>query len=461
MTAMRRATRVIVISDLHLGGEAPWMMSCPDRLADFIARLPARLADGEDLELVINGDFVDFLSVPPLAGWTPDPALARAKLERTMLTPPFAQVFDALGRHLAGGHRLTLLIGNHDVEMALPSAQEALLARLDATPHRVLLFDDGRAYRIGGALIEHGNRYDGANANDWNGVRTIASAHSRGEAPSVALEVSAGSVIVEKVINPLKVRYPFVDLLQPQGELVALLLVAFEPALVWHVATLARLIYAQRLAAGHPDGRGIEDAQQLGAPPAAPVDAELAAAFGDVYAAVAAADAAADAASDVGLGELISLAWASRRDGLAGLLERGEPVPPERLNQIRLVMRRLLLDDRSDRADGPTEQYGEAARHIIERSGGRVATVVMGHTHLARHVGPADRASYINSGTWIDVLRVPAAALDEGAAADAALVGFLRDLKLDRRARPVPTWAELRVDGDGQVTAAALRRGTE
>ena len=57
--------RAIVISDLHLGGEAPRMMNHPDELARFITQLPTRLNRDEKLELVINGDFVDFLAVLP------------------------------------------------------------------------------------------------------------------------------------------------------------------------------------------------------------------------------------------------------------------------------------------------------------------------------------------------------------------------------------------------------------
>src|SRR5204863_6995919 len=114
-------------------------------------------------------------------------------------------------------------------------------------------------------------------ANDWNGLRTIASAQSRGEAPSVELDVSPGSHIVEKVVSPLKVRYPFVALLQPQGELVVLLLLAFEPALLWHVGQLVRLAYGRRLEGGNPEGRAPGGTQQLGLPD----DPELAAVFGE------------------------------------------------------------------------------------------------------------------------------------------------------------------------------------
>ena len=214
-----RSRRIIIISDLHLDGEPPTMMSRPKELARFIQTLPSRCAADEQLELVIGGDFVDFLAIPPFAAWTPDPKEAGRKLNRAMKEQQFAPIFEALGSHVAAGHLLTVLIGNHDVELALPPIQDALLAHLGATPHQVHFVDNNCAYRIGGLLVEHGNRYDDANENDWTGLRAISSALSRGEVPHGALEASAGSRLVEKLISPLKAAgYRFIDLLQPQSE---------------------------------------------------------------------------------------------------------------------------------------------------------------------------------------------------------------------------------------------------
>ena len=57
----RQPTRVVVISDLHLGGSEPRMMQQPQALAAFIRALPGRLGGDEVLDLVIAGDFIDFL----------------------------------------------------------------------------------------------------------------------------------------------------------------------------------------------------------------------------------------------------------------------------------------------------------------------------------------------------------------------------------------------------------------
>src|SRR5262245_47534318 len=102
MVSVGKPPRLIVISDLHLGGEMPFMMSQPAKLAAFIEGLPGRVAGGEVLDLVIAGDFVDFLAMPPFAPWTPDPAAALDKLARVLGEPGsgvgFSPVFDALAR---------------------------------------------------------------------------------------------------------------------------------------------------------------------------------------------------------------------------------------------------------------------------------------------------------------------------------------------------------------------------
>src|SRR5262245_26083334 len=248
------AHRVFIISDLHLGGTAPTMMTSTDQLAQLIGSLPARRAGDERLELVIAGDFVDFLAVPPFAAFTASPSEACDKLRRTMQDAAFGVIFDALGGFVAAGHRLTVLVGNHDVELAFPGVQDALLERLSAMSHHVHFVHDNRAYRVGSLLIEHGNRYDGANENDWTGLRAMVSAQSRGEAPIDQVEVSAGSRLVQTLISPLKSRYSFIDLLQPLGELVALLLLAFEPALILDFPKLAKLLRAKRLQDKNPQG---------------------------------------------------------------------------------------------------------------------------------------------------------------------------------------------------------------
>lgn len=130
------ATRVMIISDLQLGGTAPSMMSQPQHLAAYIAWLPTVPAADETLELVMAGDVIDFLAIPAYASWTPDSQHACAKLRQT-LEGPCAPVFAALAAYLAldHRHRLTILLGNHDLELGLPAVQDMLLQALGGRRH--------------------------------------------------------------------------------------------------------------------------------------------------------------------------------------------------------------------------------------------------------------------------------------------------------------------------------------
>ena len=242
---------VYVISDLHLGG-APGARASDrgfrictqgDALAGFIEALAAQPTGpgAPRTELVINGDFVDFLAEEdePVA-WTPlkeDPERARRLFER--IVERNRPVFRALARLVERGHTLTVLIGNHDIELAFPAVRQALAAALGLGAGAPLRFlHDGEAYAVGDALIEHGNRYDGFNAVDFDALRRVRSIQSRG-LPVPAdrrLPPPPGSQLVAEVMNPLKQHYPFIDLLKPEAEAAVPLLLALAPGARRHIA---------------------------------------------------------------------------------------------------------------------------------------------------------------------------------------------------------------------------------
>ena len=258
--------------------------------------------------------------------------------------------------------------------------------------------------------------------------------------------------MVEKLITPLKAAgYRVIDLLQPQSELVALLLVAFEPSLILDLSKVARIFRAKRLAEKNAMGLPPGETRHVAFVPTARPDEELRRTFGSVYETLRVPN------EQVSLGDLALTAWRGRKESLSDLLDRDELVPADRLEQIRVAMRKLLLADASDRHDGDTEQYGAAARRMIESSKSEIEVVAMGHTHLARHIGPSERATYINTGTWADVIRVPATALEKGG--EEELQGFLSGLYKGRYRHCPATYADIRVETNGRVSLARLLRG--
>src|SRR6185369_3346565 len=88
-----------------------------------------------------------------------DPVGAVRKLQRVFEDPSFSPVWDALRRFAATARRtLVLALGNHDVELALPDVEAALLARIaedDAARGRVRFAMDGTGYAclVGGRRV--------------------------------------------------------------------------------------------------------------------------------------------------------------------------------------------------------------------------------------------------------------------------------------------------------------------
>ncbi len=438
------------------------MMSFPAELARFVDGLPGRTKADESLELVIAGDVIDFLAIEldgQTDAWTSEPARAVAKL-RKAIGGPEAVVYEALAKHIAAGHGLTILVGNHDLELALPDIQSALCEALKCRPGAIHFVDDGRAWRLGGALIEHGNRYDDANLNDWNSLREIAASQSRGEIPLSVLEPSFGSQLVHKVVHKYKQSFEFIDTLQPQGVLVAYLMAALEPGLLEHLPALLKVWRGQSHQARNADGAAPRSKTSRGAAVRTAVAADEV--FGpemdtsrlDLLFGLA-------PPPRVRRGEVSTVVREMLRPGDTALLRylnTDAPVPRSRLELVQATLAEMTWSDRSLELDGPTGPYGRAAERLRQNTGAQV--VVMGHTHQARHIGPPELAQYINTGTWADLVRVPQEALATSDAGLAALESWLRDLSRDRNVRVLqPSWAELRVEPTGEVTSARLERG--
>lgn len=236
------ARQVYIISDLHLGGAAPATSDVEDRgfrinthVDQLVAFVQAIAAKPAPVGLIINGDTVDFLAernaAPPY--WTPftsDPNLAAQKLEAIVSRDQ--AFFSALGNFLERGHSLTILLGNHDVELAFPLVRQKLEALIGVKgSHDYRFIYNGEALICGDALIEHGNRYDKMNVIDYDSMRRLCSLQSRRQPvpDQYDFTIPAGSNMVSWVINPIKEDYRFIDLLKPETGAVIPILLALEP----------------------------------------------------------------------------------------------------------------------------------------------------------------------------------------------------------------------------------------
>lgn len=217
-------SELYTISDLHLGGSPGMQMFCQGlRLQAFIESL-ADKKNGK-LTLVIAGDIID--SLPYLN--TPGTYIAvdgAANLLSTVMTDgAFSPVFAGLKTLLKNEDaELILLIGNHDLELALPEAQEQLLEVIAPSYSargrvRFLMYGTGFRCQVGQrtVFITHGNEADLWNHVDHEALRKAAHTRTLGKAfDPKAWEPNAGTKLVVDIMNNIKRNYPFIDLLKPE-----------------------------------------------------------------------------------------------------------------------------------------------------------------------------------------------------------------------------------------------------
>jgi UDP-2,3-diacylglucosamine pyrophosphatase LpxH len=469
------ARRVYVISDLHIGGAYPVPGSGDTRgfrlnthvdvATQFVTRLTASATAGVSLELVINGDLVDFLaerssSGPVWVPFTPDPDDACQKLEAIVTRDqPF---FDALARFLAAGHRLTLLLGNHDIELDLPPVRAKFASLLGIGGHTDYEFiANDEAYVIGGALIEHGNRYDGFNMVDYDSLRRVSALMSRRQEANnhYTFDAPPGSKMVAWVINPIKEQYRFIDLLMPENGAVVPLLLALEPGardLLGKVAVLG--LEADRDAKTLPPlPSGAAPAPAGGQVLQSLVHTSLGArAFGYLralehdLASIDAKVATADATARVDF---------DRDRGLACLLTAHKDGDVQaRLPALLEALRALQGDKTFDRSVETGTEYLNSARALARQGGFQIVTY--GHTHLAKKVPLDNGAVYFNSGAWVDFMQFPpeiisgpsdVAQQQLQSFVDAVGTGGLTPFVMFQ-----PTYLRFDLDGAGQLVNADL-----
>ena len=428
----RVRTIVVVISDLHLGGDEGFEM-CSSvgrrRLAELVRWAGERRSPSQEVQLVINGDVVDFLAERgpdgTFAAFTADEDQAARKLAGVFTRTE--EIWEALAR-FAASNELTILLGNHDVELSLPAVRRRLRDRLG----RVELIDDNRAFTRGPLLIEHGNRYDVWNAVPHDSLRHLRSRLSR-RMPPTEYNPPPGSELVVRVMNELKASYAFVDLLKPETGAVLPILAALG-ATTWRSARRAIYQAARRAWRGRQFGPLQEPrdddliAASTGEPPGDPADA-------------AAFRLADEIAATAGDSDLISSAT--------------DPPPPPGL--LLRALRAFTAKDSSFDIGHEDRIYLDPARARIEAG---FQAVVFGHTHLAKDL-PLGSGRYLNSGTWADLMVLPREVLSGPiAAAEPALVAFLDDVRanrLDRVRRPVPTFVEVQLGPGDQLLGCATQ----
>ncbi|MGZ8464372.1 MAG: metallophosphoesterase [Candidatus Binatia bacterium] len=432
-------TTLYVISDLHLGGAPgsdghPGFQICPPRtqalLAQFIDRLPRRAANA-DVRLVLAGDIVDFLAEEPFQAFTADPEVAQAKLRQILSTT--AQVWDAVQRFVAEREgAVTLMLGNHDIELALPGTRQLLLKRIG--PGRIEFIYDNEAFTCGPVLIEHGNRFDEWNAVPHGALRRVRSQLSRALPAKPEFPALPGSRLVVDVMNPLKQQYAFIDLLKPEDAGALPIVAALGAGGVREVWQFFQK-YRQTWAVDFDENREPLDQEYIGAGDRS--DQQLFDLAQDIA-------SGTDAAQVSAVGDLLK--------GVAGAIT--DKVHQARRDALYKAIRCSMGKHRDAfDVDKELETYLVPARTAVA-SGFQV--VVYGHTHLAKRIGLGKNGPalpvYLNTGTWADLMCIPDSVWGtEEDKARAALTGLVADLEsnsLERWRRGAPTYAKIEIEND-------------
>jgi len=484
--------KIFVISDLHLGGRphARHGATCGTasdlgsqichayaELTQFIDWVASQGLANAAVELIINGDIVDFLmeddyeAEPDAMPWVPDESRVLAKLQliisRTREANPRGP-FDAMADLLEKGHLLTFILGNHDVELSLPAVRRYLEEDVFnlAVNGKFRFIYDGEAYVKGDLLIEHGNRYDPWNVVDHSALRQERSMLSRGlgkqmcERQSGNFSPPPGSVLVTKVINQIKKEYSFVDLLKPESHVVCAILLAIIPKLS-HTMDAILLGWDKRI--NKPDRRTAQPKH----------DGQLAATSDEDGLSVAkslkdtfGSDANEFSIMQRGSGMQLSASdiWSKVKHFSNNIPQYitdktsllADSVADQKLKPLHLALRKW----RNEHVISTTWEEPDYLSAVTKiGDDGKFNYIVLGHTHLPKHIEVSCKErtiTYLNTGTWADTMQIPSTVFAIDAIENGALTRFIEDLKgnhLDSYIKRQLSYVEIEFENNAVKTA--------
>ncbi len=412
------------VSDLHMGGEAGFQIfNQGPPLAALINSLCDRPPADSRVALLINGDMVDFLAARNPRSF--DPTGAIAKLDDIWKEQAFAPVFAALQRFVSRPNRyLIITLGNHDIELALPWVRAHLLAKLsggdDAVRGRITLSFEGAGYAcsVGGAsiLCLHGNEVDPWNVTDFETLRRQGRDGVQ-DRPLDEWTPNAGTKMVIDVMNGVKRKFAFVDLLKPEKEAVVPVLLALDQAqaskLAKIVAVASHLTWDRvRLATGFLSAGEEAESGSVAldnqADPTSALDRLLHQTFRPpgIGPGAAGPEQLLDRVETL-LDEnadplhMLEADQVAEQLGMVGAAWDWIRRKPE--IEVLLEALESVKQDHSFVVDAPDDTY----KRIDEWVGSGFDFVIAGHTHLERCIRRGSgRGTYFNSGTWVALMRL-------------------------------------------------------
>ncbi len=378
--------RKFILSDLHLGagyggpGGNPLEDFLVDQaLVNFLHEVRTRSVDSQcEIELIINGDFFEFLQVPAVEDYTPGQSYPpesyldssqQASVQRlNLIVQGHPDVFDSLSDFMhveKPQRRITIIKGNHDVNLFWPGVKSRLREILGASGTRasLLLFADEFVSREK-IYVEHGHQ----RAEKINAYPDFF--NPRAADDTTQLHYPPGSRFIINTLNTFEYQYWFVDHIKPVTKLI-------WSALQWDFEMAGRLLVdfarvsgAERLFEANPNLEPLllklEDAAAR---------QNLSRQYAD--------DAAFRQQFHRQVQPLLAVESLSSETPL--------PLPPASDDSLEMAAaeqerQQVLLRD--------------AATEISQREGARL--VVFGHTHRPAQELLDNGCVYINAGSWTE-----------------------------------------------------------
>ena len=434
---MDQYDELYVISDIHLGGENTGnsnfqIFKYGKRLGVFI-KVITNTRPSDKVCLVLNGDIFDSLAEEEVKGYVALSGTEALKMmERIYKDVSFKPVWDALETFLATPKRhLVFVIGNHDIELALPVVQNFLkktLAKGDSEQQSRLLFattGGGYSCLVANAQVycTHGNEMDAFNWVDYNNLGQLANAMNAGRAiENREWMPNAGTRLVVDVMNIVKKRYPFVDVLKPEGSAIAAVLLTLDKETFSKIdlsdgvpvlrdfhkgKSITRDLLSDYPSDGVTPSRQENMAVFLSQVVGSNLDEELQSGgvtsdeLGLLLDAEDHLEIEDSEYEGTGVEDIETLGWTDVILGKIGLINK------------RTALRRALQDWNEQQEDFEIDHEDTYYQSIQERIGPDIDFVITGHTHMPRAIRMKHNGFYYNTGTWIRTLRFTKACLDD------------------------------------------------
>ncbi|MCE5334496.1 MAG: metallophosphoesterase [Desulfobacteraceae bacterium] len=422
-TALSKFDELHVISDLHMGGRPGFqILREGKRLANYIRWVGRQRADGQ-VGLVLNGDIIDSLAEDIVGYVAADQA--ESMMTRIFNDQSYIPVWDALSEFVSQtGRRLVMIMGNHDIELALSAVQRMIEMRLagsDAAARgRILFSAEGAGYSclVGPARVfcTHGNEKDSWNCVDYGALFDLARKQNAGiPFDPGTWHPNAGTRLVKDIMNDIKRKYAWIDLLKPETKATVGVLVVLDPEQIGKISRgipilwdkirgslrLQGLLGADESSVTDPAAvQSIALDQLLGPNLLESVGSGHSTPVRDTDEMLLEAEASLGKPRVTGLHGEQTLGWGQLVwDRLTGV---------DRPEALRRALKDWLQDDRTFEIAERDTMF----QTITSQVGAGVDFIVTGHTHLERAIKLNAGRCYFNCGTWIRLFRFTDAILD-------------------------------------------------